>query len=240
MPGCFLLVLFVTLVKHPCDALHWRDLASRQESLEKVGKRIFWNSCPPTCVQVSPSVVSLWKAPGSSSSPANLEAKQNFTRSSPHRKGEKERKCHHPIDFSIVRWSGMMGPEVRISMRWWGWECPLSQSSHPESWDGQTRKTPPSPITRMRIAEDEGNYYSPKQPSDSRERPEGDLKMSSDSLLSWKALPVSSKNPSVPSFLWHIFVLSLVHLGFLEHTLDMSKGCKTMLWMHQSYFHNGA
>lgn len=59
---CFLYFLSL-LRKHPCDALHWRDLASRQESLEKVEREYSGSlACPP--VQVSPSRgLLLWKAP---------------------------------------------------------------------------------------------------------------------------------------------------------------------------------
>lgn len=59
---CFLYFLSL-LRKHPCDALHWRDLASRQESLEKV-EREYSGSLARPPVQVSPSRgLLLWKAP---------------------------------------------------------------------------------------------------------------------------------------------------------------------------------
>ena len=106
------------------------------------------------CKWVPPVGSSYGRHHGASSSPANLEAKQNFTRSSSHRKvGRKgKRKVPPPYRFfhcQVIRqWWGQRSSNLHevMGMR----ECSLSQSSHPESWDGQTRKTTFS-ITHMRI-----------------------------------------------------------------------------------------
>lgn len=89
----FFLYLLSLLRKHPCDALHWRDLASRHESLEKVAREYSGIlACPP--LQVSPSRgLLLWKAPWSFIISCQPGGKTEFHKiKSPQKSGEEGKK----------------------------------------------------------------------------------------------------------------------------------------------------
>lgn len=116
------------------------------------------------CKWVPPVVSSYGRHHGSSSSLPTWRQNRISRDQVPTEKGGgRERKCHHPIDFSIVRWSGEKRGRRSSNLREvMGMRMSLYHSPPTLNPEMARHGRPPSPSPAWESLEDEGNYYSPK------------------------------------------------------------------------------